>query len=201
MAVTSSLALGQLLVCPVLSLAAGRSPYTLHVVAGIAKHVPDVIPVVDAVGEHFPLLERQLFGHIAVLHLPGGVVVADALLRVAVENDSDVLSSLTAPSRMSSCRRWIITVIASPCSSIPAHSISSSRACSVPGRTFKRRSFSCRRSAFSRRRSSRCCCVRAIVASIAHKGGARPDVEQVAHPVDYLERSIEHLGVVRLPQS
>ena len=62
--------------------------------AGIAKHVPDVIPVVHAVGEHFPLLERQLLGHFAVLHFPGRVVVADALLRVAVEDAADVVAAV-----------------------------------------------------------------------------------------------------------
>ncbi|MNN96351.1 hypothetical protein D3C81_2153210 [compost metagenome] len=40
------------------------------------------------------MLQRQLFGHLAVLHLPGGVVVADALLRFAVEEDSEVMSAV-----------------------------------------------------------------------------------------------------------
>jgi len=87
-------ALGQVLIHPVLGLASGSCPHALNAMAGIAKHVPNVIPVVHAVGEYFPLLERQLLGHFAVLHLPGGVVVADALLGVAVEDDADVVAAV-----------------------------------------------------------------------------------------------------------
>lgn len=87
-------ALGQFLIGPVLGLAAGRCPHALHIVARIAQHVPNVIPVVHAIGENFKLLERKRLGHFAVLHFPGWVVVADALLWVAVEDDADVVAAV-----------------------------------------------------------------------------------------------------------
>lgn len=86
--------LGQLLVGPVLGLAASDCPHATHILVGIAQQVAHVIPVIRAVGQHFPLLERQRLGHLAVLHLPGRVVVADAFLRVAVEDDADVVTAV-----------------------------------------------------------------------------------------------------------
>lgn len=87
-------ALGQLLIGPVLGLAASGCPHTPHVMARIAQHVLHIVPVVHPVGDHLPLLERQRLGHLAVLHLPSGVVVADALLRIVVEGDADIAAAV-----------------------------------------------------------------------------------------------------------
>jgi len=87
-------ALSQFLIGPILGLASSGCPNTPNVMSGIAQHVPHIIPVVHTVGEHLPLLERQLLGHFAVLHFPSWVVVTDALLRVAVEDYADVLTAV-----------------------------------------------------------------------------------------------------------
>lgn len=87
-------ALSQLFIGPVLGLAASGCPHAPNVVAGIAHHVTHVTPVIHVVGEDFPLLERQRLSHFAVLYLPRGVMVADALLRVAVEDDADVVGAI-----------------------------------------------------------------------------------------------------------
>lgn len=52
------------------------------------------VPPVPASDQHLVALQGKLLGHLAVLHFPGGVVVADALLRVAVEDYADVVATV-----------------------------------------------------------------------------------------------------------
>lgn len=52
------------------------------------------VPPAPAADQHLSALQGQFSGHLAILHFPGGVVVANALLRVAVEDDSDVVATV-----------------------------------------------------------------------------------------------------------
>lgn len=52
------------------------------------------VPPVPSGHQDLLAFERKLLGHLAVLHLPSGMVVADALLRVAVEDDADVMAAV-----------------------------------------------------------------------------------------------------------
>ena len=52
------------------------------------------VPPIPATDQNLVALQRKLLGHLAVLHLPGGVTVADAFLRAAVEDDADVVPAI-----------------------------------------------------------------------------------------------------------
>lgn len=52
------------------------------------------VPPVPSGHQHLVAFQGQLLGHLAVLHFPGGVVVTDTLLRVAVEDDADVVPAI-----------------------------------------------------------------------------------------------------------
>ena len=63
--------------------------------ACITKHVFHVTPALQAGSEYFRVLEWKHFFLLAVLHFPSRAVVANALLRVAVEDDADIMSSVS----------------------------------------------------------------------------------------------------------
>lgn len=69
-------------------------PNVPRIMACITKHVFHVIPALQAGSEYFRVLEQKHFFRLAILHFPCGAVVANALLRVVVEDDADVMSSV-----------------------------------------------------------------------------------------------------------
>lgn len=63
-------------------------------VPGVPDVVHNIEPVETFDGDDLPFFERQLLGHLAILHFVGRVVVVDPLLRVFVQHHADVVAAI-----------------------------------------------------------------------------------------------------------
>lgn len=83
----------KLLIGLVLGLASGSCPNPNQILSGLPAPV-EIIPVMLE-RQNKPLFEQQRFGHLAVLHLVGRMVVADPLLRIFVQHHADVVATIS----------------------------------------------------------------------------------------------------------
>ena len=76
----------------VLSLASGGCPNPDQVISGILAPT-EIVPVMIE-WQNKPFFQWQRFGHLAVLHFMGRVVVADPLLRIFVQHHANVVAAV-----------------------------------------------------------------------------------------------------------
>lgn len=77
----------------VLGLASGSRPNPNQILPGLSTPV-EIFPIVLEWQDQ-PFFERERFGHLAILHFVGRVVVSDSLLPVFVQHHADVVAAIS----------------------------------------------------------------------------------------------------------